>query len=158
MEMSPWLYRRASVFLWISGWLKRMTLGVRAIVVDGEKVLLVKHSYLPGWHFPGGGVDGTETMLEAALREVVEETGHVVKADDAKLVGIYRNTIPPGRDHVAVYVISAHIAPERFVPNREIIEIGWFARNQLPDDTSNATRARLKELFEDAPASELWLD
>src|ERR1700744_583683 len=35
-----------------------MTLGVRAIVVDGEgKVFLVKHSYVAGWHLPGGGVE-----------------------------------------------------------------------------------------------------
>ncbi|HYV61483.1 MAG TPA: NUDIX domain-containing protein, partial [Bryobacteraceae bacterium] len=40
-----------------------MTLGVRALVVDGSGcILLVKHSYVSGWHLPGGGVEAGETL------------------------------------------------------------------------------------------------
>ena len=42
-----------------------MTLGVRGVVLDGEdRVFLVKHSYVAGWHLPGGGVEVGETFLE----------------------------------------------------------------------------------------------
>ena len=54
-----------------------MTLGVRAVVLDSDnKVFLVKHSYVAGWHLPGGGVEVGETFMEALTRELVETNCH----------------------------------------------------------------------------------
>src|SRR5437773_10692065 len=50
-----------------------MTLGVRAVVLDGDnKVFLVKHSYVSGWHLPGGGVEVGEAFLDALRRDWME--------------------------------------------------------------------------------------
>ena len=89
---------RSLILRW--GLLRRaMTLGVRVLVEDGEgRILLVRHTYVPGWHFPGGAVDPGESAEAAAIRELREETGVTLSARPA-LVGLYRNTAAAGRDN-----------------------------------------------------------
>lgn len=51
-----------------------MTLGVRAACFDGEgRIFLVRHTYVPGWYMPGGGVERGETALDALRKELREE-------------------------------------------------------------------------------------
>ena len=53
-----------------------LTLGTRTAVFDGDnQVLLVRHSYGPGWLLPGGGVERGETIFDSAKREIREEAG-----------------------------------------------------------------------------------
>lgn len=154
-RLTPWLRRRATFFLTLMGFWRRMTIGVRTIIVDGNKILLIRHTYVPGWQFPGGGVDPGETVNHGAIREAREETGIHLK-DPMRLFGIYRNTIPPGRDHIAVYVCENFDIGEGFTPNSEVAEMGWFDVNDLPGATTPATRARIDEVFNGAQPSWQW--
>lgn len=157
MQMSRWLLARASVFLFVMGLIRRMTIGVRAVLVDKDSVLLIKHSYIPGWHFPGGGVDPGETIEEGMRREVLEETGYRVQGH-VETIGHYLNTIPPGRDHVVVFVCHEFEVAKPFKPNREIVAVQWFAKDKLPPDLSKATRQRIAEIFDGAPKVRAWTD
>jgi hypothetical protein len=79
-----------------------MTLGVRGVVLDRDnRVFLVKHSYVAGWHLPGGGVEVGESLRDALRRELVEE-GRIELAGEAKLHGVFFNSHVSPRDHVAV--------------------------------------------------------
>ncbi|MGZ3291139.1 MAG: NUDIX domain-containing protein, partial [Xanthobacteraceae bacterium] len=82
--------RRVLHFYW--RFARAMTLGVRALVIDGEgRIFLVKHSYVSGWHLPGGGVEAGETLVEAAARELREE-GNIELTAPPRLHGIFFNS------------------------------------------------------------------
>jgi 8-oxo-dGTP pyrophosphatase MutT (NUDIX family) len=133
-----------------------MSLGVRAIVISpDDEILLVRHGYVSGWHFPGGGVEVGETCLESLKRELEEEAQIAIEGPPA-LHGIFFNTQTSRRDHVAAYVVrSFRVLGER-PPDWEIAEARFFPRLALPEGTTRATRARLAEIFDSAPLSEQW--
>jgi 8-oxo-dGTP pyrophosphatase MutT (NUDIX family) len=132
------------------------TLGARAMVIDGTgRIFLVKHSYISGWHMPGGGVETGETVLTALTRELAEE-GNIQLVGEPKLHGIFFNGRVSRRDHVALFIVRDFHQDGLPVPNYEIIEHGFFAVDALPADTSRATRARIAEVFNGATVSELW--
>ena len=84
-----------------------MTLGVRGVVIAAdESVLLVRHGYVSGWHFPGGGVEPGETCEDALARELGEEARVRLEGPPA-LHGVFFNGHVSRRDHVAVYVVRA---------------------------------------------------
>lgn len=133
-----------------------MTLGVRGAVFDNEgRVFLVRHTYVPGWHFPGGGVEPGETALDALTRELFEE-GAIAVEEEPRLYGFYFNGSVSRRDHVALYVVRRFAQPTPPNPNREIAETGFFACDALPDATTRGTRDRLKEIATGAAPARLW--
>ncbi len=133
-----------------------MTLGVR-LLVENEKgeVLLVRHTYVDGWYLPGGGVERGETAEAAARKELLEETGLKV-GDNLILLGVYKNLSASKRDHVLLFRVQDWTEEVKFSSNKEIAEIGFFARDALPKDTTAATSRRLREYFDGEVQSGYW--
>ena len=135
---------------------RTVTIGAQAVVLDPQgRVFLVKHSYVTGWHLPGGGVEIGETVLQALERELLEEGG-ITAIEPPVLHGVFLNSRVSRRDHIFLYVIRAFRQEGGPRHTYEIIDHGFFAPDALPEDTSRATRARLAELLAGAKISPRW--
>jgi 8-oxo-dGTP pyrophosphatase MutT (NUDIX family) len=133
-----------------------MTLGVRAVVLDHDnRVFLIKHSYVTGWHLPGGGVEVGETFRDALQRELAEEAGIELSGEPA-LHGLFFNSHVSRRDHVAVYLIRHFRQDRPPAPNREIVACGFFDVAALPADTTEGTRLRISEVLEGRAPIATW--
>jgi 8-oxo-dGTP pyrophosphatase MutT (NUDIX family) len=133
-----------------------MTLGVRGVVLDAEgKVFLIHHTYVTGWHLPGGGVEAGETFLEALKRELMEE-GMIELLAEPELHGLFFNSHVSRRDHVAVYVVREFRQNRLPQPNHEISACGFFAVDALPADTTEGTRRRIAEVVNGQKSIATW--
>ncbi len=149
-----WAVRRCLHFYW--RFARGVTLGVRGLVIDQDgRVFLVKHSYVAGWHLPGGGVETGETVFAALARELAEE-GNIRLTGPQRLHGIFFNRRISRRDHVAVFVVRDFRQDAAPTPDHEIVAHGFFPPDALPDDTTAGTRARIAEVLTGAPVRELW--
>lgn len=138
--------------------LKRpMTLGVRGLVYDRAQnsVFLIRHTYVPGWQLPGGGVEVGETVVEALRHELIEE-GNIEMLAQPALRSIHFNRRASRRDHVAFYVVESFRQTSPKQPDHEIAEAGFFPLDSLPDGTTPATLRRIAEIFDAAPVSDDW--
>lgn len=132
-----------------------MTLGVRAACFDAEgRVFLVRHTYVPGWHLPGGGVERGETAIEALVKELREE-GNLEMLGAPRLFQVYFNGRISGRDHVLLYRVRVQQTAPRSA-DREIAECGFFDLASLPEGATEATCRRLAELSGEAAVSHHW--
>ena len=148
------LLRRIFHFYWRI--VRGMTLGVRGVVLDSNnKVFLVKHSYVAGWHLPGGGVEVGESFVDALARELIEE-GRIELIGEPDLLGLFFNSHVSRRDHVAVYVVRQFSQDRLPEPNREIVACGFFATDALPDETTAGTRLRIAEVLDGKARIATW--
>lgn len=133
-----------------------MTLGVRAMVIDAQgRVFLVKHTYVAGWHLPGGGVEVGQTLIDAMKRELLEE-GRIDVIGDPPLHGVFLNAHVSRRDHVAIYVVREFTQDRMPAPNTEIAECGFFAVDALPEGVTDGTRLRIAEVRDGVPRRATW--
>lgn len=134
LMMQPWFRLR-----------RGMTLGVRAAIFDDQnRVFLVRHSYAPGWLFPGGGVERGETIYDALKREIAEEGG-IILEEAPVFHGLFSNEEKFRGDHIACFVIHKYRRQD-WKPTIEIKETGFFPVTDLPEGTTGGTRRRIAEI------------
>ncbi|MBM3520777.1 MAG: NUDIX domain-containing protein [Alphaproteobacteria bacterium] len=132
-----------------------LTLGTRTAVLSADGgVLLVRHTYAPGWLLPGGGVERGETLVDAASRELREEAA--IEAEEIPhLHGIFLNDREFPGDHVACFILRRYRQME-FKPTLEIAEARFFPLAALPEGTSGGTRRRIGEITSGHSTSDHW--
>jgi 8-oxo-dGTP pyrophosphatase MutT (NUDIX family) len=159
-EHFPDTPRRRSPMVWVmqQKWRfsRGMTLGGQVCVIDGEgRVLLVRHGYRAGWHFPGGGVETGESVRDAALRELEEETG-IVARETPRLHGVFNNTAAYRGDHIVLFVVRAYEQARAPKLGFEIAEVGFYRPDGLPAETTAGTRRRIAEIVDNTAPQQLW--
>lgn len=101
------------------------------------------------WNVPAGSVESGETKLDAAIRELREEAGIIVKSDDVVYVSEFLSTTNLGSIEFSVFFTSVAKKPMITV-NSESSEFGWFT----------LTKAKRLDLIKDEDESirrlELW--
>ena len=146
-RLTPWAIHALARFT------RPLTMGVRAVILDPhDAVFLVRHTYLPGWHCPGGAIEPGETALGALIRETREEA-RIGVLGEPTLHGLFLNR---RRDHVVVYVVRDYERLAGGAPDWEIAEGRFFAVDDLPEGTTAGTRQRLREILDGVPLSETW--
>lgn len=133
-----------------------VTLGAQGLIVDDvSRVLLIRHGYRPGWHFPGGGVEHGEDVETALAREVLEETGITITAPP-RLIGIYSHFDDYPGDHIILFLIRHWRRDVMPKANAEVAEQCFCALDDLPERLSPGTSRRLKEVFGGVDQSLAW--
>jgi ADP-ribose pyrophosphatase YjhB (NUDIX family) len=123
----------------IIGWSSpAFRVGTVGVVRDGDRILLARHSYRPGWSLPGGMLGWRETPLASVVRELREECGVVTEAVALPTPVFARR---PRRVVMAFPMrLAAGVDPSDVRPaSPEIVEVAWFATAELPE-ISRTTR------------------
>ena len=128
----------------LMGWriFRPFMIGVRVLVFDGDRLLLVRGHGRQEWHLPGGAIKRSEELAVAAKREVFEETGCRVEID--RLLGMYTNFSEYKSDHVAIFV-GHPISGLAHQLNIEIAEARYFPVTDLPRPLHSSVIARLAD-------------
>lgn len=112
-------------------------IGVGAIIIDADRVLLVKRAHPPiqgQWSIPGGVLEVGEMVREAAIREAREETGLIV--EPGELLGVYDRILRDPEKRVQYHYVLidflCRATGGQLQAATDAAEVKWFKREELP--------------------------
>lgn len=124
-------------------------LDVRAAVFDDAgRLLMVRETSDGGWTLPGGWADVNESVAEGAVREVHEESGYVVVAE--QFLGLYERERwghPPTPYFTYKAVVRCRLVGGEATPSHETDAVEWFARDALPAESALSTHRASPQLI-----------
>ncbi len=136
---------------------------VRAGVIRDNKILLVREREDGCWTLPGGWADVCETPSRGVIREVLEESGFVVR--QPRLIAVKDRDVHPYTPkypfHIYKMIFLCELVSGEAKANIEISEIDFFSFDNLPELSQGRTLPDdIKLIFEHAnnPALNVYID
>jgi len=125
--------------------------GVAAVIFADDRVLLQRRDDTGRWGLPGGAVEPGESVRQALLREVREETG--LEVEPVRLIGVYSDPVhhqivsyPDGNViHYVSSVFECAVRAGTLACGTESLELGWFDPEALPEDMMLISTIRIRD-------------
>lgn len=133
----------------------RLSVGCSAVIYDetGEKILLTRRTDNGRWCLPGGGMEAGESLVEACIREVLEETGLQVRV--LRLIGVYSTPHrileyqDGNRVQLVAHSFTVDVIGGELTLNDEVSELGYFAAEEMTTlDLMEHHRERITDAIE----------
>lgn len=128
-----------------------LSVGDAAVINDRGEILLIRRADNGKWAMPGGGLEVGETPAEGVVREVLEETG--VPCEPVTLIGVFDSRLCGTSSPHHLYHIVFLCKPSSTQAHRsashahEVVEVGWFAEDSLPDEIDPGHVSRIPEAY-----------
>jgi 8-oxo-dGTP pyrophosphatase MutT (NUDIX family) len=133
VPLRRWAFRFAHALQRVYWFLARPSVhGVKCVLTDGDRVLLVRHTYgRTDWDLPGGSIKRREPPLSTAQREMREELG--ITIDDWTSLGEVTGRMDHRRDTLLCFQAELR-DPVLTLDPGELGVASWFRRDELPPD------------------------
>jgi len=112
-------------------------IGIGALVVENGRVALIRRGKAPllgEWSIPGGMLELGETLRQGAEREVLEETGLTVRANE--LLGVFDRVVPDAEGKIIYHYVLIDFLCERVSGDlragADAVDAQWFTPEEVP--------------------------
>jgi 8-oxo-dGTP diphosphatase len=122
--------------------------GVGAVVLREGRILLVRRGVAPAnglWAIPGGALELGETLREGAEREILEETGIIIRAGDPVFTcdALVRDDEGRVRFHYVIVDLAADYVSGEVMGGDDALEARWVTPGEVPELTVTKTTLNL---------------